>query len=106
MGTTLSSAKAPRQEVGSSRASSTREAFAGLVIATVGKLARSYEALLLQLVRVDRTLTRALLNKALDDLRQEGRIEIEVQDKGITIHPIKKIPAGKRAGSSKKEAAR
>lgn len=95
------------KKTASHRASSVREALAGMTLDTIAGIPRSYEALYVELVKTGCTLTRGLLNRAIDDLKRAGQVEIErIPGVGLTIHPVKKIPAGKRAGSSKKEAAR
>ena len=93
----------PGKKTSSHRASSVREALAGMTLDTIAGVSRSYEALYIELVKTGCTLTRGLLNRAIDELRRAGHVEIEcIPSKGLTIHPVKKLPAGRRAGSSKK----
>jgi hypothetical protein len=55
---------------------------------------------------VDKLLTRAELKDAVNFLHRNGLVEIETSGGTAFVVPVQKLPAGKRSGSSKKEAAR
>ena len=96
----------PGKKTSSHRASSLSDAFGQCVMDAIGKHKRSFVALHAQLCKVDKSLTRTELKNAISYLHGNGRVELETHNGTAFIVPIHRIPAGRRSGSSKKEAAR
>lgn len=94
------------KKTASHRASSLADAFGRCVLDTIGPHKRSFVALHAQLCKVDRCLTRTELKDAVNYLHRNGLIELETHNGVAFVVPVRRIPAGKRSGSSKKEAAR